>query len=132
MATNNLKTAAGLMELFREAQLNCRIYSGRSMYKDYCPAITIDTNGENGGPRTEFQVGLELAAVVAADPKRWGDVDDLQNALRGDKSDSMGRSDIVLYFPRIIFTDEELAAEQQAERENAQDIDSDYGGTYER
>ena len=72
-----------LEQIFRNAGLKVRSYSGRAMYGKYCLAVTTDDLGD-------------LLATIAADPKSRDFVHD----LRGVREDSMGRG-VVYYFPNI-------------------------------
>jgi hypothetical protein len=79
-----------LQEFFRQAGFEVRRYSGRGMYGKECVGIEID-----GG------IGELFATVLETCHKQDGYmVEDLAEAFRGMRTDSMGRGTIV-YFPSV-------------------------------
>lgn len=87
-------------QLLEEAGLETRSYSGRAMYGKTCLAVDLD--GGTLGPfvadvieALQTQVGGEIMSTNG---------DDISEAFRSMKTDSMGRGSVV-YFPGVPFED---------------------------
>lgn len=98
-------SAERLTELFEEAGYEVRRYSGRFMYGDECPGVDLETIGE------AFAAVAEVTAAAATNEEA-DETDDVINAVRQAKTDSMGRG-IVLYFPYIVYEGSAAADEEE-------------------
>jgi len=103
-----------LQQLFDEAEIETRSYSGRSMYGKEC--LAVDLNKGLG----DFIADVLYAMQEPA--RRRGEAhDEIAEAFRGMVTDSMGRG-IIVYFPGVPFeVDGEEGAEgdDDVEDENA-------------
>ena len=87
--------AKKFIEILREAaqthEMTVRRYSGRAMYGRQCVAVTTEK---------EYSAIAAITAEIA-----WTDDDDLMRdwveLLADTRSDSMGRYDVVLYWPEL-------------------------------
>jgi len=101
-----------LQQLFDEAEIETRSYSGRSMYGKECLAVDLNKG-----------LGDFIADVLYAMQSQLGGEahDEIAEAFRGMATDSMGRG-IIVYFPGVPFeVDDEEGAEgdDDVEDENA-------------
>ncbi len=90
--------AADLMAAIRDGFDNEPFgYSGRAMYGKRCVAVTVPSGGE-------LQAGLKVLAALVLDADDDA-VHDLlfavQNLMGGARTDSMGRDEVVVYWPRV-------------------------------
>lgn len=84
-------------------EFTSRSYSGRGMYGKVCLGVTVDRDHTMG----EF---LALIIESVTDENQ----DELAEALRGLRTDSMGLGE-VLYFPKVPYSAEEEDSEEQLE-----------------
>lgn len=71
-------------------------YSGRGMYGTTCPAVTLPGHNE------AFRFFVELAHL-ATEQEAYGDVSDLADTADWD---TMGRSDLILYWRGLELTED--------------------------
>jgi hypothetical protein len=119
MADKKTITAVDLMAAIRdgfEAEPIC--YSGRFMYGKRCVAVTVPSGGE-------LLVGLKVLASLVLDADD-DDVHELlfaaQNLMAGARTDSMGRDEVVVYWPRVEW-DALAASDMGLEDEDGGDAD---------
>ena len=73
-------------------------YSGRSMYGADCFGVTVEASNER---YVYAALGYTMGYAEAED----GDMSTAESLLRAARSDSMGRWEVVVYFPGWQFTD---------------------------
>ena len=88
-------TAQQFADLIQEAGFDTRSYSGRSMYGKSCLAFECENGQELGAV-------AQIVAAVAS----WNsdEMDVVVAAFKRAKTDSMGRSGLVVYFPSIEYS----------------------------
>lgn len=99
-------TVTRFIELLETAGYKPESYSGRAMYGYRCVAVIID------GP--QGLVGLGLALAEACDTDETGEGGPLPDELttlihflrRGERTDSMGRTGTVVYWPDIAWPED--------------------------
>jgi hypothetical protein len=95
-------------ELFDDAQYEPRSYSGRCMYGENCLAVTTDSASEAA------TVILDVVQACAENGSAE-DVLELVAKLRGSRTDSMGRSRVVVYWPDIKMSEAEDDEDHECE-----------------
>jgi len=95
-----------LQQLFDEADIETRSYSGRSMYGKECLAVDLDKG-----------LGDFIAKILYAMQSQLGGEahDEIAEAFRGMTTDQMGRG-VIVYFPGVPF---EVDGEADEEDEDA-------------
>ncbi len=91
-------TLARVRELFEDAQYAPWGYEGRGMRGEKCLAVTTDSASES------VTVILDVIQACAENGDAE-DVSELVNLLRGSRSDSFGRSSVVVYWPDSAWAD---------------------------
>ena len=79
-------TTEELKQLIEDVGYETRDYSGRGMYGKRCLAFTIEA-------------GNELGAV--AEIVYHSDTEEIVDIFKDARTDTMGRDDIIIYFPRM-------------------------------
>jgi len=105
-ASDLVKALAGNVKTVRK-------YSGRGMFGDQCVGFTVDAGDS---------LSVVAQIVAAADPDSKAA---LANVFEGAKTDSMGRSDIIVYFPRLEWDDDCQKVVDEFELDEDDDYDDD-------
>lgn len=99
MTNNQPMTAERLSEIIQEAGYESQTYSGRGMYGKECVGYTVDNGDEL------------FSAVMIATSCEPEEKDQICGLFRnGVKTDSMGRDQIIIYFPRLQYQEQVEAA----------------------
>ncbi len=102
-------TKSELQEIFENADMPVRSYSGRGMFGKECLGVEVSSTRE-----------VFIAVLVAIGenyPSAEGnDTTDLQEAFESMKTDSLG-NDMIVYFERVPFFSAEDESEEEEELE---------------
>lgn len=101
-----LKALIDGIEMPNGESLPTRSYSGRGMYGSHCLAYTVPG---------QYLLG-SVAQIMAEAEFNGLDLDDLAETFGTAQWDQMGRSDLVVYFPRLDAEGLVFASDEEDER----------------
>lgn len=107
-----------LMEAADRDDVSCRSYSGRFMYGKNCVALTGSlSNCMQIIAAVIVELREKLKTVQLGSSEEYQDryFSEAVNTLMGFETDSMGRSDVVVYWPRVEWIE---PAEDESEAED--------------
>jgi hypothetical protein len=90
------------LEFLRAESFAIRSYSGRAMFGKNCVGLVVGPDRNITSESDFFATILEqLNSGTYSEDEIYDMTPEIARAIRGMRTDGMGRDDIILYFPRI-------------------------------